>query len=94
MPDYTLEEEIKDWEGFSWSMRRPEREIWDKMMSDVMQFKEAVAKTDKPLTTDPFFMAVLFSQWKTIKWLQAELKRLSGVTMEPSSVQTTLDPTS
>lgn len=50
---------------------------------------DAVEKSGKALTTDPFFMAPLLAQQRTIEMLQAELKAL-GIEMHDSVTTTTL----
>jgi hypothetical protein len=55
-----LEEEIESWKGFPWALRREDRELWDEMIKEVRQhYAEAVELSGKPLTTDPFFMALI-----------------------------------
>jgi len=74
-----LEEEIETWKGFAWAMRKEDRELWDKMIREVKaDFDVAVQESGKPITTEPFFMALLLAQQRTIKSLLAELKSLGG----------------
>ena len=76
-----LDEEIESWKGFPWALRKEDLELWDAMIEEVRgDFREAVAKSGKPFTTDPFFMAILLAQHRMIKRLHAELKEL-GVEM-------------
>ncbi len=70
-----LEEEIESWEGFQRVMRHDDRALWDAMVQEVRErFGEAVEKSGTPLTTDPFFMALLLAQQRTIRFLINELK--------------------
>jgi hypothetical protein len=70
----SLEEEIESWKGFPWALRKEDKELWDAMMLRIREgYKEAVEKSGKNLTTDPFFMALLLEQQKIIKFLEAEL---------------------
>jgi hypothetical protein len=89
-----LEEEIESWKGFPWALRKEDRELWDAMINEIREnFSEAVERSGRNLTTDPFFMALLLAQQKTIEQLKAELKAL-GVEIPISSEvveQTTLD---
>ena len=55
-------------------------------------FGEAVESSGKPLTTDPFFMALLLAQHKMIRRLQAALKVLGESVLDPDTViQTKLE---
>lgn len=88
-----LDEEIESWKGFPWALRREDREQWDAMIKQVTEeFGEAIELSGKDFTTDPFFMALLLEQEKTIKRLQAELEAL-GVEMPDleATTMTTLD---
>lgn len=70
-----LEEEIESWKGFPWALRKDDLEVWDAMIHEVRErFGDAVEKSGKPLTVDPFFMALLLAQQRIIKSLLAELK--------------------
>jgi hypothetical protein len=72
-----LEEEIESWKGFPWALRKDDLELWNAMIKVVRdQFGEAVEASGKDLTTDPFFMALLLAQHKTIGQLKAALKAL------------------
>jgi hypothetical protein len=74
-----LDEEIESWKGFPWALRKDDLELWNAMINEVKErFGEAVEKSGKDLTTDPFFMALLLAQQRTIKLLQAELGALKG----------------
>ena len=74
-----LDEEIESWKGFAWVMRKEDKEVWDKMIQEVKEgFDDTVEKSGKPLTTEPFFMALLLAQQRTIKSLLAELDNLRG----------------
>ena len=70
-----LEDEIESWKGFPWALRKEDRELWDEMIKEVRQYcAEAVEASGKPPTTDPFFMALLLAQQKTIEWLKTQLR--------------------
>ena len=58
-----LEDEIESWKGFPGTLRKENRELWDQMIEEVRQYYAgAVERSGKPLTTDPFFMALLLAQ--------------------------------
>ena len=87
-----LDEEIESWKGFPWALRKEDLELWNAMIKEVREvFGEAVEKSGKTITTDPFFMALLVAQQRMISRLRDELRRL-GVEAPDSSqgVQTTL----
>jgi hypothetical protein len=76
-----LDEEIESWKGFPWALRKEDRELWEKMIHEVREgFGNAVEKSGKPMTTEPFFMSLLIAQQRTIKSLLTELEGL-GVKM-------------
>ena len=72
-----LEDEIESWKGFPWALRKEDRELWEEMIEESRQrYAEAVERSGKPLTTDPFFMALLLAQQKTIERLRAKLSEM------------------
>ena len=87
-----LDEEIESWKGFPWALRKDDLELWYAMVKEVRDdFREAVEKSGKTFTTDPFFMALILAQQRMISRLRGELKRLGVETPDSSrGVQTTL----
>jgi hypothetical protein len=80
-----LEEEIESWKGFPWALRKENRELWEAMVQEVREgFGDAVEKSGKALTVDPFFMSLLLAQQRTIKSLLTELESL-GVKLPQSA---------
>jgi hypothetical protein len=73
-----LDEEIESWKGFPWALRKDDLELWNAMIKEMRQFEEAVEKSGKPLTVDPFFMALLLAQHKMIRYLQVQLNVTGG----------------
>ncbi len=74
-PASQLEEEIQSWAGFPWALRKDDLALWESMIREVRDgFKDAVEKSGKPLTVDPFFMALLLAQQRIINSLVSELK--------------------
>jgi hypothetical protein len=51
-------------------------EIWDRMIRGAKEYEYAIKKSGKWLTTEPFFIAILFLQFKTIRSLEREVERL------------------
>jgi hypothetical protein len=75
-----LEDEIESWKGFPWALRKDDRELWDEMINEVRQhYARAVEESGKPITTDPFFMALLLAQQRTIEWLRTQLRDTEGL---------------
>jgi (p)ppGpp synthase/HD superfamily hydrolase len=75
-----LEDEIDSWEGFPRTLRKEDRELWEEMVQEVRQcHAEAVEKSGMPLTTDPFFMALILAQQRTIERLRTELRESEGL---------------
>ena len=87
-----LDEEIESWKGFPWALRKSDLELWHAMVKEVRDdFREAVEKSGKTFTTDPFFMALLLAQQRMISRLRGELRRLGVETPDSSrGVQATL----
>ncbi len=81
-----LEEEIESWKGFPWALRKDDLEAWDAMIEEVRQgYAEAVEKSGKPLTTDPFFMALILAQHRTTERLKAMLREPDGLKLVDTS---------
>ncbi len=75
-----LEDEIESWKGFSWPLRKEDRELWEEMIEEVRQYYAgAVEQSGMPLTTDPFFMALILAQQRTIERLRAQLRDAEGL---------------
>ena len=76
-----LDDEIESWKGFPSALRIEDLELWNAMIKEIRDsLGEAVEKSEKPFTTDPFFMALLLAQQRTIRRLQGELKVLGTKT--------------
>jgi len=69
---YTLDEEIESWKGFPWALRKEDVEVWDRMIRGAREYEYAIKKSGRWLTTEPFFIAILFMQYKTIRSLEGE----------------------
>jgi len=79
-----LEEEINSWKGFPWALRKEDRELWDVMIGEIRErFGEAVGKSEKTFTTDPFFMSLLLLQHSKINQLRGELESSRAETSIP-----------
>ena len=86
-----LGEEINSWKGFPWALREKDRELWDDMIEGVREdFGEAVERSGKTFTVDPFFMALLLAQQKVIKQLVRELEAFGTKTSESNAGMATL----
>lgn len=69
-----LDEEIESWKGFPWAPRREDRELWDEMIANVRRgFADPVEASEKLLTVDPFFIALILEQQKIIVRLKTVL---------------------
>ena len=73
---YTLDEEIESWKGFPWALRKEDVEVWERMIRGAKECEYAIKKSGRWLTTEPFFMAILLVQYKTIRSLEGEAERL------------------
>ena len=88
-----LDEEIESWKGFPWALRKEDLELWNAMIKEARDdFGEAVEKSGKTFTTDPFFMALLLAQQRMIGLLQGELKKIGIVASDSdATMQLKLD---
>jgi hypothetical protein len=88
-----LDEEIESWKGFPWALRKEDLEPWNVMIKEVRDhFGEAVEKSGKSFTTEPFFMALLLAQQGMIKHLQSRLRAFGvGTASSEPTVQRLLD---
>ena len=88
-----LEDEIESWKGFPWALRKEDLALWDAMIKEVRDdVGEAVEKSGKTFTTDPFFMALLLAQQRMIRRLRATLRELGEDVPDSNAVtQTKLD---
>ncbi len=73
---YTLDEELESWKGFPWALREEDQEIWERMIAKVRSYEGAIRASGRWLTTEPFFMALLFLQYKTVRSLEEKAERL------------------
>lgn len=74
-----LDKEIESWKGFPWTLRKDNLEPWSVMIKEVRDdFVEAVEKSGKMFTTDPFFMALPLARQRMISRLQDELKAVGA----------------
>jgi len=73
---YALDEEIESWKGFPWALRKEDVEVWERMTRGAREYEYAIKKSGRWLTTEPFFITILFLQYKTIRSLEGEVARL------------------
>lgn len=82
-----LEEEIESWKGFPWALRKEDLELWNAIINEIREeFAEAVEQSGRSLTTNPFFMALLLAQQKTIRRLETELRSRGARRLDSGSV--------
>ncbi len=87
-----LEDEVESWKGFPWALRKEDGELWDEMIKEVRQYYSgAVERSGKQLTTDPFFMALILAQQRTIERLRDALSAVEDL-QEPTAGPQYTDP--
>ena len=64
-----MDDEIKDWENFHVTLRQPDKDYFQKMMDEVIQF-QGTDPTNK--TTESFLMSLILMQQKMITKLISE----------------------
>jgi hypothetical protein len=73
----SLQNEIDSWEGFVRVMRKEDRVLWEEAVLELKSgFEEAVEKSGRLLTVEPFFMSLLIAQQKTIVELRRRVEHL------------------
>ena len=82
----TLDEEIESWKGFPWALRKEDIEVWERMIRGAREFELAIKKSGRWLTTEPFFIAILFLQYKTIRSLEREAERLKKLRRDGKTI--------
>ena len=83
---YTLDEEIESWKGFPWALRKEDVEVWERMTRGAREHEYAIKKSGRWLTTEPFFIAILFLQYKTIQSLEREAERLKKLRRDGKTI--------
>jgi len=74
-PMSKLDKEVESWKGFPWALRKEVQELWNTMIKKVRErFGDAIEQSGENFTTDPFFMALLLAQQRSIRLLQAEVE--------------------
>ena len=87
-----LEDEIESWKGFPWALRKEDRELWDAMIREVRDdFGEAIERSGKTFTIEPFFMALLLAQHRMIRLLQKQLRERGTEGSIPVAPKPSLD---
>jgi hypothetical protein len=71
-----LPKEIASWEGFAYSLRGEDRELFDRMLEDCHRYAAAVNAKGEPFPAEALLMAVMFSQQKTISRLAEHIKKI------------------
>ena len=70
-----LDDEIESWEGFHWTLRKEDRELWEEMIQQIRQdYAQAVERSGKPFAVEPFFMSLFLVQQRTIERPRAQLR--------------------
>jgi hypothetical protein len=69
-----LTREIESWQGFAYSLRAEDRELFKKMLADCYRYNEAVNAKGEPFPTESLLMTLVFSQHKMISWLVSRLE--------------------
>jgi hypothetical protein len=71
-----LTKEIESWKGFADSLPAEEdRKIFTKMLNNCYKYAKAINAKAQPFPSEPVIMALLFSQHKTIEWLEGQISK-------------------
>ena len=78
LSENSIVEEIESWRRFADALRSEDRELFREMMRLCYEYIPAMQARDSPAPSESLFMALLFVQHKTIKWLLKEIERLKA----------------
>lgn len=70
--------EIESWRRFADVLRADDRELFREMVRLCYEYMPAMQARDSPAPSESLFMALLFAQHKTIRWLVREVERLKA----------------
>lgn len=71
-----LKGEIESWKPFIDAMRAEDRAIAKELMEECWRYSSAIESSRKKYLVEPFFLTILLTQEKRIRWLESELKLL------------------
>ena len=67
--DDLLSKEIESWKAFGDSLRKEDREIFDKMIKQCYRHIKAINAKGEPYTTESMMMSVILTQHQMIEFL-------------------------
>lgn len=73
-----LRQELESWRPFVEALRLEDRQIARRMMDSCWRYFEAIESSQKEYLTEPFFLAILLTQERRLKELEAQLDRLKS----------------
>lgn len=68
----TIEEEIDSWQLFSSVLRENDRKLFEQMLNECRDYKNAIATRGDLFTVESLFMTLIFLQQKMIKELMKQ----------------------
>jgi len=71
-----LKEEIESWKPFNDALRGEDRAIAKELMEKCWRYAPAIESSRKKYLVEPFFLTILLTQERRIRWLESELKLL------------------
>jgi hypothetical protein len=78
LSESSIIEEIESWRRFADVLRAEDRALFREMMRLCYEYIPAMQARDSPAPSESLFMALLFVQHKTIRWLVKEIERLKA----------------
>jgi hypothetical protein len=71
-----LTKEIESWKGFTERLPTDEDgKVFTEMLNNCYKYAKAINAKGRPFPTEPVIMALLFSQYKLIAWLEAQTRK-------------------
>lgn len=68
-----IEGEIARWKGFSFALRKPDREAFEELMDMCRIYASESSNATKPIIFEPMVMSILLAQQVRIKKLEHQL---------------------
>ncbi len=70
-----FEAEIQSWQSMAESLREPDSSPFREMLNHCREYASAIDGHNSPFPTEGLFIAILFMQFKIIRWLEREIAR-------------------
>lgn len=76
MTDDAIDKEIENWQKFSYALRKENREMFEKMMSEAKAYSDAFDNAPANETTEALLLTLILRQQEIIAILKEEIAKL------------------